>query len=164
MNKGFTLTELLTVVLIVGVLTSLALPQYMRSIERSRATEAMTYVKAINDAAYAYAAGRTGASACPDSFKKLVVSLPGRLANDSTLVSRDFIYELGKATNAIIPGTNCPGTVAQRNANGKFDYKLWNPYIAGTEGKGSALACTGSAGKGKEVCESLQLYTESTPY
>ncbi len=164
MNKGFTLIELLTVVLIVGVLSSLALPQYMRSVERSRATEAMVAIKAINDAVYAYAAGRVGNTACPDSFKKLVVSVPGSLTNRDTLKSKDFKYELNKATHAKIPGTNCAGVVASREANGRFDYKLWNPYTSGSTGKSVSLACTGSVGKGKEICESLQIYTSSTPY
>ena len=164
MSKGFTLVELLTVVLIIGILTSVALPQYMRAIERSRATEAMSTIKAINDAVYAYAAGRVGANACPTSFKKLVVSVPGTLVTDAKLNSGNFIYELNKATNASIPGTSCAGVVATRNANGKFDYKIWNPYTTGTAGTSAALACTGSAGKGKEICESLQIYTSSSPY
>lgn len=164
MKKGFTLIELLTVVLIIAVLTSIALPKYMRSVERARATEAMASIKALNDAVYAYAAGRSGANACPDSFLKLVVSFPGSLTASDTMKSRDFTYQLNKATNAVIPGTDCAGVVATRNANGKFDYQIWNPFIVGNSGKGKSLACHGTTEDSKNICESLQIYTENTPF
>ena len=50
MKKGFTLIELLVVVLIIGILAAIALPQYTKTVERSRAAEAMSVLKAINDA------------------------------------------------------------------------------------------------------------------
>ena len=39
MNKGFTLIELMVTVLIVGILASIAMPQYRKAVERSRAAE-----------------------------------------------------------------------------------------------------------------------------
>jgi len=49
-RKGFSLIELLVVVLIMGILASVALPQYYKSVEKSRATEAVGILKTLIDA------------------------------------------------------------------------------------------------------------------
>lgn len=49
-NKAFTLVELMVVVIIIATLATIALPKYKRTLEKTRAIEAVVMVKAIADA------------------------------------------------------------------------------------------------------------------
>ena len=48
-RAGFTLLEMLTVVMIVGILMAVSLPQYNRAVKKSRATEALAMLRVIYD-------------------------------------------------------------------------------------------------------------------
>jgi prepilin-type N-terminal cleavage/methylation domain-containing protein len=65
-RAGFTMIELIMVVIIVAVLASLALPQYVNFVEKARVAEATNYIGVIKSAQVVYAAEKANGYYSPD--------------------------------------------------------------------------------------------------
>jgi len=70
---GFTLIELLVVVLIIGILAAVAVPQYQKAVEKSKAAQAQTLLKSVYQAAQAY---KLATGNWPTNFDELAVEIP----------------------------------------------------------------------------------------
>jgi len=53
-SRGFTLIELVIVIIVLGVLVSIALPNYARSVERAKCSQAIQILKSMRSAALSY--------------------------------------------------------------------------------------------------------------
>ncbi len=72
-TQAFTLIELLVVVLIIGILAAVALPQYQKAVEKSRAAEAISLVKSVHQAIQAYYLAN---GTMPTDFDELSIEIP----------------------------------------------------------------------------------------
>lgn len=111
MNKGFTLIELLVVVLIIGILSAVALPQYTKAVEKSRATEAITLLGNLANAEQIYKMSTGGYT---NDLTLLDLQLPGvtGTAEQTSTLTKNFQISVPVATTTTFLGTAQRGTVS----------------------------------------------------
>lgn len=109
-KRGFSLIELVVVCLIIGILTSIALPKYRRSVNRARLGEVFTLMRSIYDSCerYSFENGpwaisstvskddcKTAISKGGANFRKLDIIVKGTYENNAkTLKTDNFRYTL----------------------------------------------------------------------
>ena len=124
-KKGFTLIEILVVVLIIGVLAAIALPGYMRSVERSRATGPMTNLGSI---AKAQNRQKLATMHYTDNVANLDISLTdasnGEDATGSTFESEFFTYKVYGDDKAV-------ATAMRKDVSEDKKYELSVNYTTG---------------------------------
>ena len=96
-QKGFSLTELMIVVAIIGILATIAIPNFLRYQAKAKQTEAKNNLVAIHTGEIAYFAENNGYI---DDFNAIGFGVSGS--------SQRYYYEIGKANLGTLP----PGCTA----------------------------------------------------
>ncbi len=157
-KKGFTLIELLVVVLIIGILAAVALPQYFKAVEKSRATEALSIMGSI---AAAMERGRLvdSANKYPTSLAELDIefsNVDGTAATSSKITTNNF--EITITGGGTPTGANDTTNVVKAERQGASKYTLTRNYYTGR------IICTevnSTGGSLTGICKSLGLPTGS---
>jgi len=103
--KAFTLIELLVVVLIIGILAAVALPQYQKAIEKSRAMQGIALLKAVYEAQKVY---HLANGSYATNFEDIGVDVPWTgLPAWSTLLMQTVLTTIG-LYNCIVPKMDKP--------------------------------------------------------
>lgn len=140
-KHGFTLIELLVVVLIISILSSVALPQYQKAVEKSRASQALMVLKSLAQAQEAYYLSN---GAYADKFDQLDVELPwtGKerwRANDTTLKdtrsNEDWSLQLVQDGQSIIAG------IYMGRLTGPYKGAGWVYYMKHRDGVSNTIYC-----------------------
>ncbi len=80
-KKGFTLLEVLIVVIIIGILASIALPQYTITIEKSKSAEAATNIGSLRTSVDRYWYQNSGSDPTNTDISKLDIDNPNSVTN-----------------------------------------------------------------------------------
>ena len=130
-NKmAFTLTELMIVIIVIGVLASMALPQYTVSVERVRSAEGVNILESVLNSEQRWATDNG------NTFTNNIANLDvtySTFGNFSAIIASDFPGILPA------PGVNSELVRIRRNAASPFDYTL---HITAT----GTISCTGGSG------------------
>lgn len=148
MNKGFTLIELLIVVLIIGILAAIALPQYEKAIEKSRASEAFVNGGAILNAMNR-AISESPNGSLPTVKSDLDVQVGGGSWNAANNIysTKFFTYNISSGNKLVItrkdPDSSAVYTLTLYNSGNATDLQ-------------DVKECSSTTEEGKELCNSFK--------
>jgi len=160
-NKGFTLLELLVVVLIIGILTAVALPQYKLFTAKSRTSAWIPHMKALQHAQEMYYMEH---GSYTNKLENLGITIPCRRTSSNghadTYVCDDYHFIWVSDSASSMNWWSCPG---HRNdwtrciSIANFTIQIYHQHInSANKGK---LICTpyNYNAFGQKVCKALKL-------
>lgn len=131
-NKGFTLVELMVVILIIGILASVMAPMMKARVDKSKWTEACTSAGIIRTAIRTYASETNIATA-----KSLVGANLGNITVQDTLgfTSKDLEGTYFSPADYVISSVNDEGTASIIATGGSKDNSPSGSYVLQEDGK-----------------------------
>lgn len=156
-DGGFTLVELLVVVLIIGVLAAIGIPQYFKVVERSRAGEIQDNIGTIQSAEERYMARNGGYDTADFTQFDIVIPNMGNGAGGSgsgTFGSATANLGYTKDFAVTIEGGAGGGydVVYVRTGNAPAHYGLYT-ITYGPCGNGTSCGSNGSGGNGNSLAD-----------
>ena len=152
-RKGFTLIELLVVVLIIGILAAVALPQYFKAVEKSRATEALSIMGSLA-AAMERARLVSSTNVYPEDLSSLDIEFAD--VNGSPVTGTTWNTNNFEIVHT--PGSTDAGKVVATR-QGANQYTLTRYYYTGRVVCNDTTTATGTGGSVSGICKSLGLPT-----
>lgn len=145
-TQGFTLIELLVVVLIIGILTAVAVPQYQKAVNKSRAVQAVTVLKDIVDAQEVYYLANSDYT---NDISELDMTAPSelqRLPGQEAPVDKPNQYvfkcQLNQTCVATVSNLNLPTFEFRLKHKGNVDYRgRWWCKAAGSRTDNALSIC-----------------------
>jgi len=149
-KSGFTLIELLVVVLIIGILAAIAVPQYQRTVEKSRAAEAFINLKNIVQKVQIYILenGDTNLNPQTDDLLTIIDAVPSG-ATGPVVVSNLKSWQT--ATFTYLP--NSLSNLQARRRPEPFSYYIGANFSA--DWQSVSWWCQSSNATGESACKSL---------
>ena len=138
-NNGFTLIEILVVVLIIGILAAVALPKYQYAVKKSQATQQVLLLKSARDALDLFYLGQ-GAEATP-TRENLDITFPPDTDNLDVkiLKNSDGVY-----------------AAIREKAGGGDDFVLRYFYVNNRFPQYSGkIVCSGQNSTGDKICQDI---------
>lgn len=136
-NKGFTLIELIMVMIILGIMAAVAIPRYLETISKSEVSSEDAIVNRLTVALENYAQQKMlteGRRYWPDNPFDALTTSPQSYSNDGTNCDEDnewtFVLETGTTTD----GNPFSGKIThQRADNSRFQWSYYNGINTGTD-------------------------------
>ena len=162
-HGGFTLIEILVVVLIIGILAAVAVPQYKVAVAKSRVSSILPILSTLEKAAYAYywAHGEI-----TTSIHALDVDIPctetfaGEDAGSNAgkpywTCGKDFLVQLGTSGVQV---NYCPGhNGSYEDCNANRDYQITYKYVPPIGEGWHSCGSYNSSSLGDSVCKALSI-------